>query len=667
MGFRPIVVTAIIAGLALGVSFFASNTTPTSGSFEVSTLNVKLCNALDPADISADAEAVDATFGAGNPACVSTTAADTPYTLTLSFEFLEGCPSVPGAGDGAGCGSSNFSHLATIIPPDFFIAPGPGHPDFVGGTHPALSSVIGLDVNTATLGLSNNACNGPTNPEFIFYNSTVDIDDVGVGADAPLPEGTSDRFDPLRTDGNGDALGDDNSKLVTKYPRFINTLFDPDLESPDKDEWPEGVDGAADGDGNLPAVQPLARYAGISLVANLEWVPLQLLVFAPGDLSDATTGFGAASFNSTHPFMNYTADVGYVGIVVLQDPTEIEDFVSAITDFCSYLNSTLFVKSTAGGLTVQKTALDGTGTNETHAFYQYGRGYRDFDGDGIENQLDTCASLANLDPDPHVAAKATGSSETPGDMIDSVCDPTDDINGDGSAESINDHDTDGFQNAQDNCPLVENGTAADGSGGAANINNKEDEQARVYNLAAPDGGPKTDGVGNPCDSEMLGGAADNVANGAFQYDVSAAAFCIGGTDGDGDGWCAGAPTDTNDAAPGTHGAFDSDGDGFTAGSGVEPHINTDPLNYCPATSGTGADHDSWPPDFNMTKLVNIVDVGAIRPHFGAAVTAANIRYDLSPSATINIVDVGAVRPYFNLNCDPATPGGGTYRPPTPFP
>jgi hypothetical protein len=180
-------------------------------------------------------------------------------------------------------------------------------------------------------------------------------------------------------------------------------------------------------------------------------------------------------------------------------------------------------------------------------------------------------------------------------MLDSACDPTP------SADTgAGNHDGDtlggqGWLNAQDNCPL------------AVNTDQKESEKSEPYTVAAPRGGSRTDQIGDACDLAESGGNCTNavdddgdtlvndgcpqvgsyreygclgavddpdenastlgfqdddtvvndgcpssaaVANGHFHTNVTTVAKCIGGTDSDGDGWCAtggsGMPNDPND-------------------------------------------------------------------------------------------------------------------------
>ncbi len=93
---------------------------------------------------------------------------------------------------------------------------------------------------------------------------------------------------------------------------------------------------------------------------------------------------------------------------------------------------------------------------------------------------------------------------------------------------------------------------------------------------------------------------------------------------------------------------DTDCDAFP--DTVESFVGTDPTSPCGVTSGTPS--LSWPPDFNGTQRVDIVDLGGLRNVFNS--TDGDGRYekrkDLSADGNINIVDVGAMRPVFHWNC-----------------
>jgi len=98
---------------------------------------------------------------------------------------------------------------------------------------------------------------------------------------------------------------------------------------------------------------------------------------------------------------------------------------------------------------------------------------------------------------------------------------------------------------------------------------------------------------------------------------------------------------------------DDDNDGFS--DAVELAVGTDHLDPC-ADTPTSDDEpdDKWPPDFDDSQIVNILDVGRVLPpSFGStpAQPNYNARRDLEPDDVINILDVGRVLPpVFGTNC-----------------
>jgi hypothetical protein len=93
---------------------------------------------------------------------------------------------------------------------------------------------------------------------------------------------------------------------------------------------------------------------------------------------------------------------------------------------------------------------------------------------------------------------------------------------------------------------------------------------------------------------------------------------------------------------------DADCDGFT--STHEAALGTSPTSQCPVTTGVD---DAWPPDFTKDRLINIIDVLAIKPSFNLP-AASNPRFDLSSggSASIDIIDVLVMKNFFTMTCAP---------------
>ncbi len=86
---------------------------------------------------------------------------------------------------------------------------------------------------------------------------------------------------------------------------------------------------------------------------------------------------------------------------------------------------------------------------------------------------------------------------------------------------------------------------------------------------------------------------------------------------------------------------DPDCDGFE--DATEAFLSTDPGVAC--DDGLGL--PDWPPDFDDSRAIDIIDVLALKPVFGAI----SVRHDLDASGgTVNILDVLALKPVFNKSC-----------------
>jgi hypothetical protein len=259
---------------------------------------------------------------------------------------------------------------------------------------------------------------------------------------------------------------------------------------------------------------PVAVYGGLTRL-NGEWQPLYLAQFAAGALLSAPA-----------PFSMMSSGMGQPLVWVYGDPTATLPSPSSITGTCTPLNitTTLLGKDPSATFT-RATSPMAAGTK----FYmQYLASYRDTDQDGYENTIDTCP----LNPD--VGSPKTGGGDSDGDGIDDACDAA-------FTPVSADADADSFKNRQDNCPQIANAT-----------------QVQVEASPAPDKGPKTDNIGDACDSEggtihirqnctpsVCTGAttnlsitmSDTVANGRFRVASNLAPKCFGSIDADGDGYC----------------------------------------------------------------------------------------------------------------------------------
>ena len=106
-----------------------------------------------------------------------------------------------------------------------------------------------------------------------------------------------------------------------------------------------------------------------------------------------------------------------------------------------------------------------------------------------------------------------------------------------------------------------------------------------------------------------------------------------------------APTPTPTPAPTAlpNEQADTDGDGFS--NFLEKYLGTDPNRAC--------GENTWPPDFNNSKKVDIFDNNFLAPpRFGTQTGDANFdkRYDLNGDSKINIDDVNVLKNYFFKTC-----------------
>jgi hypothetical protein len=295
---------------------------------------------------------------------------------------------------------------------------------------------------------------------------------------------------------------------------------------------------------------------------------------------------------------------------------------------------------------------------------------RDTDGDGIENSFDTCPFTPNID-DPY----DNGGGASPGaggdlDMLDPACDPTPNNatqynpalaedgflpgtcgdtldNGGDTVADINDPDchspsvaadidNDTYSNSQDQCPLVAQFPSTD-SENSAIIN--------AYNAVAADGGPRTDGIGDPCDPAPLDATPNTDGEQNFLYYSKAVAACIrddhAAADADNNGFC--------DAGGLSSATADGDSDAYK--DPPELYMATDPLSECSIT----AKHQAWPPDFDNNKKINILDIVKLTPPTFGAVKGVDPEYrnrlDLNADTKINILDIVKLTPpSFGTSC-----------------
>jgi hypothetical protein len=473
-------------------------------------------------------------------------------------------------------------------------------------------SKVGALASTVTLGLLNGACATTKTVEFVLFDSTTS------GSLTVNAEGTENRWSSdngpngIVTDVNGDDIADSTSPFVGGNPSIYNDLFTTDSSS--------------------TLVTPKARYTGATVVEG-DWQLLSFFQLDPSTLS----AFATDANDKPHIFgrVSHTPTTGTLNVSILNDPTAKQISISPIHDFCSPLAvKTMLLGRTPGGELRYTTPAAGS-----YGMSGYSYGLRDDDNDGLENAYDTCPFVAN-----------TGDSESPvPDGLNDPCDPTPSTN-----TGLGDHDSDGFFNKQDNCPIDDNGPLAS----SPNDIQTDAEVDEPYKDAAPDGGPKTDSIGEQCDPNDL--TSHN--EGAFVEAFTFTPKCVGaGPDADSDGFCS--AQDANDGDLSVRGftlntGMDQEyylathGDGY--GNNYENYYGTSPIKKCPVnTGGNNEAVDAWPPDFDDTALVDVSDVLTLKPVFFVSVTTnALARFDLVPDKLIDVTDVLSLKPLFFVSCTP---------------
>ncbi len=541
-----------------------------------------------------------------------------------------------------------------------------------GGPCLRATDLVGTVSLDTQIGILNDACTQSLVVEFdLFAVPTPDTpgDPRASGNIAyTQPEGSTDRFARWGTSPIGAGGGSPVDYSVEKaeadniafknYPEYLLDLFDAD-----------GPAGGGD-----PLV-PLAVYGGISNISG-DSIPIYVVTFEPGAL--------AAEFDEPNPLGRATANLGYASQTVLNDLTASAGSPGAVRVFCSTSVATT-LNATAGGVTRATNPVAGTHLNLAWMASQ-----RDIDNDGVENRLDTCPFTRNTDLYPRTAI-----GDPDGDLIDSVCDTVaNGLLGPATFDG-NDVDSDGWPNLQDNCPLT------------ANSGQSESEVALGvapgYTAGrADDGGPLDDGLGDACDSGTVNvtynginypalALSSTVANGRWQAKGLVVPICYGGTDADGDGYCA-SDTDAFDTAVGDNaikhnawttdsdlnsvlgktstlgsGSWDTDsagGDPLTGGDGVgdagydsdwlETYVGIDARQPC-SLSSTLSDEplDAWLFDTNDDGKATLGDILAIAPFFlQPATTDGHRRFDWNADGSVSLGDVLSIAPVFLKKCVP---------------
>ncbi len=538
---------------------------------------------------------VDAELAGTGPTCAETLTPGSNAALTFTTD-------IP-------AGNVNFSDIVTFAP--------------TGPLNVQVGTKVGGVRMLGTYGLSNNSCSSALTVDFVLFD--VALPDASTRAAMtniawPQAPGVTDRFGdwkvgdgvhtsnpPLPSDSDWATEGDedvvlngdhaDSSTLsITNYPIHLLDAFDPDF-----------VPGV--GDGASEPLIPTAAYGALTVVSG-EVIPLYFASFPAGALTALPTPFGA---------MNAT--MGFPIVTVMEDPTSTIVSPSTITDFCTGVNATVMLRSN-----IRTNPAAGT-----RYYLQYISSQRDTDQDGFENAIDTCPFSGVSGIENPRATIGPGDSDSDDDGIKDSCDAN-------TGDSDSDDDNDGIMNRLDNCPEF------------ANAENTESEAG----VTAPDFGPRTDQIGDACDSGTLtvtqngasvtvgvgGVLSSSVANGRYHTVTNLIPKCFEATDtdNDNDGYC-----DANDNAdsgncvqttprscfirhtswllgsclahPGCQ--MDSDGDTVTPVTGViriwsdvvETYLGTDTTKPCSQTSTANDESplDNWGFDLDDNRTVNGAD------------------------------------------------------------
>ena len=391
------------------------------------------CGQLAPSDLSAGANSdIVSTFGVGIGADCSAIPADPSDTPDLQF-----------------AATVNFT------PPEWGVYRDADMPD---------GALVAVLESTATLGLIGDGCSNILFPQFNMMDATTNMTTQVPFFD---PE---EEFDPPDNNDSQGAEPDDQFDIgpdglplgVTRYPDYLPRIFKDDADN---------------------TLTPITRLYGQTEVAGID-VSLNFVIFEPG----TTFKTRAGEIRATDPRL------GYPSATVLQaagDPDTEPDIEAnnSVSDFCSPLqaDTTVFgvshdnpdTAADEGGHAVRTNPPDGTYNFVTFAVSQY-----DADGDGIENMLDPCPTIANPNWDPrekHGSTYSPNPNYTGDKDIDDLpdelgCDPDPNVAGHRDPGGVSDEDHDRYGNRGDNCPLIANSKGQLGGIGADNQDDADLDQ-----------------------------------------------------------------------------------------------------------------------------------------------------------------------------------------------
>ena len=83
-------------------------------------------------------------------------------------------------------------------------------------------------------------------------------------------------------------------------------------------------------------------------------------------------------------------------------------------------------------------------------------------------------------------------------------------------------------------------------------------------------------------------------------------------------------------------------------------MGTLPLVACPADDIlNNEDPDAWPPDFDDSQTVNLLDLLPFKQHYGATDPTDPLydpRYDLNTNGAVNLLDLLPFKVFYGLSC-----------------
>lgn len=314
-----------------------------------------------------------------------------------------------GVGVGPDCQQDTGDDDAVQYMPDQVVLFTP--PDWTIGEVP-VGVKVGTETSPWTAGLLNSGC-------LVRLNVPMDLLAGAIDRSRPIeakPPGQPDRLSPLARDADANGIPDGAER------------------------WPTYLDGLASQRG-MDLSKLIARVVGFNTTSvSGTTVVVNYLIFEPG-----------AQIASS-----YTVDpaLGYPMVRILQDPGAPTANFDPLSDLCSPYISEVTLFGDVEGDPFRRNPGDGA-----YSFLTFVTSAPDGDGDGIENALDPCPTVADTTWDPRAPKTIGQPGDADGDGLPDSCDPLPthaSICDSESGIAGADEDCDGWMNRGDNCPLTFN-------------------------------------------------------------------------------------------------------------------------------------------------------------------------------------------------------------------